>query len=205
MNSRHPHVIICDDNIGDLHMWALAFRVGSLQPMQISTAQNGERALEILNDLAAADHARSLLLADRLMPILDGPQLIKAVRAHSQFKNIPIVMMTGQVIQDNEAALADRLVTKPNTWDDYVALAKQLLAAYIFPEFLPPEKIRPRSPSRIANHRSRPLWCHARGNRTLWRRIRLLREKVILQELNLQVVKQDWSRLLERQRYRSFR
>jgi len=56
---------------------------------EISLAINGRLALQILREREI-----HLVLTDAMMPVMDGPELAKAMRADERHRRIPIVMMT---------------------------------------------------------------------------------------------------------------
>jgi DNA-binding response OmpR family regulator len=61
----------------------------SYEGYKVASAPNGAKAL------AAMEEARpSLILVDFMMPVLDGVQFIRKVRADERYKNVPIIMMT---------------------------------------------------------------------------------------------------------------
>jgi CheY-like chemotaxis protein len=72
-------------------------------------AANGRQALERLGD-AVPD----AILVDVMMPIMNGVELLRALRADPDLKRIPVILMTGV----NDSMIGVRLnapvVTKPN-------------------------------------------------------------------------------------------
>lgn len=80
--------------------------------ISVVIANNGQEALDILgNDTFDA------VLLDIQMPIMDGFQTIKAIRANEQLKDIPVIAMTAHaLIGDREKSLhsgMDDHITKP--------------------------------------------------------------------------------------------
>ena len=55
----------------------------------VSLAINGRLALEVLREREI-----HLVLTDAMMPVMDGPELARAMRADDRHRRIPIVMMT---------------------------------------------------------------------------------------------------------------
>lgn len=55
----------------------------------VSLAINGRLALDILRERDI-----HLVLTDAMMPVMDGPELARAMRADERHRRIPIVMMT---------------------------------------------------------------------------------------------------------------
>lgn len=57
---------------------------------EVTEAGNGREALERLNESGAPD----VVLVDWNMPVMDGLEFIKAVRAVDAFANLPLMMVT---------------------------------------------------------------------------------------------------------------
>lgn len=80
----------------------------------IITAENGEQALDILLN---AQTDISTILLDRMMPGMDGIEVLKKVKQEQKYKNIPVIMQTAaasdsDVIEGLEAG-AFYYLTKP--------------------------------------------------------------------------------------------
>jgi two-component system cell cycle sensor histidine kinase/response regulator CckA len=68
---------------------AVAERALSRQGYTVLTAENGEAALELL----AANPRPDLLISDVMMPLMDGPTMVRHARA--QYPDLPILFMSG--------------------------------------------------------------------------------------------------------------
>jgi two-component system cell cycle sensor histidine kinase/response regulator CckA len=68
---------------------AVAERALTRQGYQVLTANNGEEALELLEEGAQID----LLISDVVMPTMDGPTLVRAARA--KYPDLKILFMSG--------------------------------------------------------------------------------------------------------------
>ena len=92
---------------------------------QVSAAINGQDALNQINDVNP-----NLLISDIVMPVMNGYELCKHVRLNSQFKNLPIILLTTlsntEDIVEGLKCGANYMITKPYE-DDY--LLKHLNAA----------------------------------------------------------------------------
>jgi CheY-like chemotaxis protein len=72
--------------------WAIAEWLGALladEGYQVVTASNGKRALEFLQD-----RKPDLLLTDFMMPIMDAPALLHAMKRDG-LDGIPVIVMSG--------------------------------------------------------------------------------------------------------------
>ncbi len=92
---------------------------------RVVTASNGRQALKRL-----ADAPPDLILLDHVMPVLDGAGMLRALRADSAYRDIPVVMMTALP----EAAMSDAcagcagFLRKPFKGTEAVEIATRILA-----------------------------------------------------------------------------
>jgi DNA-binding response OmpR family regulator len=104
-------LMVADDPIL-LHDAAL--RLSSLQT-RIETAPNDEKAWSILT---AGKY--DIVVLDTHLPELDGFRLLQIIRADARFKELPVVMLTGQQDRDSiDRAYrlgADAFAIKPVNW-----------------------------------------------------------------------------------------
>lgn len=63
---------------------------------EISTASNGSEAWDILNTMRIIGNKPDLIIADWLMPVMSGLDLLKKVRADSHFYDVPFLMVTSE-------------------------------------------------------------------------------------------------------------
>ncbi|MGI5232153.1 HAMP domain-containing protein [Actinoallomurus sp. CA-142502] len=93
-------VLIVDDDIRIvIALTRLLARVG----LPVRYALNGREAIEILE----RDPDVSLVLMDIMMPVMDGYEAIRAIRAESRFASLPIVVLSAKAIPgEREKALA---------------------------------------------------------------------------------------------------
>lgn len=92
-----PCILHVDDDENIRALAALAFELGG--EAAVHSASSGAQAL----DLVAEGLRPDLLLLDVMMPDMDGPTLLAALRASPPLRSIPAVFMTAQT-QDREIA-----------------------------------------------------------------------------------------------------
>ncbi len=81
-------VLVVEDNLELLNF--LTVNLGRIY--HVITAHNGKEALERLEEMRIID----VIITDILMPVMDGIELCRAVRAEQMFCHIPIVLLTAQ-------------------------------------------------------------------------------------------------------------
>ena len=95
-------VLVVDDEPGVLAMHARI--VESQSPnCRVLRAQNGREALEIIRE----EHP-DLVLLDLMMPELDGFGVLEAMREEEMSRNIPVIVLTGQVLTEDDMARLNR-------------------------------------------------------------------------------------------------
>jgi CheY-like chemotaxis protein len=92
-------------------------------------ATNGQEGLY----LAGAEHP-DLIITDIEMPVLDGIEMIKQLRAQKETRDIPILVLTafGKEVMDTAIrAGANRAMLKPVLLDGMITDVRELLASAI--------------------------------------------------------------------------
>jgi len=93
---------------------------------EVVEAVDGKDALNKLNGSKV-----NMLITDLNMPNMDGIELIKQVRAKSEFKFIPIIMLTtesqAEKKQRGKAAGATGWIVKPFKSEQLIAVIKKVL------------------------------------------------------------------------------
>lgn len=90
MNTSMQHVLCIDDEVDILEVAQLSLEtVGGLKVTCLSSGQAAiEQAEQIMPDL---------ILLDVMMPVMNGPATLKALRGIPALNHIPIVFMTARV------------------------------------------------------------------------------------------------------------
>jgi len=91
---------------------------------QVEKASNGARALEMLEKTRV-----ELLITDYMMPVMNGEELARNLRADPQFKTLPIILMSGAQasIGRENPGLFDGVLDKPFDTEMLIAMVQQLL------------------------------------------------------------------------------
>ncbi|MBU4208255.1 MAG: response regulator [Proteobacteria bacterium] len=103
-------VLIVDDDMRNV--FALT-RVLEGKGMRVLKAENGQKALEVLKDTPAVD----LVLMDIMMPVMDGYETMKRIRAQDTFRKLPVIALTAKAMKEDKtrciAAGASDYLPKP--------------------------------------------------------------------------------------------
>jgi CheY-like chemotaxis protein len=103
-----------EDDIRELVASALAN-----EGFQVYQANTGARALELLREIPHP----SLILADLMMPVMDGWELIKALSQDDRLATLPVVVISAV---DHAAPQGFRRVKKPFDLDELVKIVAEL-------------------------------------------------------------------------------
>ena len=119
------HLLIVDDEPLNLEILSEYF---DGQGYRLSMAENGEVAWAMLRQHPDVD----LVLLDRMMPGIDGVELLKRIKADPELKPIPVIMQTAASApeQVREGLLAGALyyLTKPYERDSLLSIVRAALA-----------------------------------------------------------------------------
>lgn len=112
-------VLVVDDSDDLLSLMRLVLE----RRWTVHTARNGHEALQALDQIEP-----DIVITDVQMPILDGLDLIRAVRERPDTAALPIVLLSGRTAPDQWVGeLVDAVISKPFEIDDLVALTGELL------------------------------------------------------------------------------
>ncbi|MBN1994645.1 MAG: response regulator [Anaerolineae bacterium] len=96
---KDKRVLIVDDDMRN--SFALS-KLLSDKGLIVKIAQNGQKALDLL-----AEEPVNLVLMDIMMPVMDGYETTKRIRAQPQFRTLPILALTAKAMKgDREKCLA---------------------------------------------------------------------------------------------------
>jgi CheY-like chemotaxis protein len=108
--SSAPSILIVEDEYG---LAELLRDMLTEHGYEVSLAINGRLALDVLREREI-----HLVLTDAMMPVMDGPELARAMRADERHRRIPIVMMTSlRSAVPQTQGLYEAVLAKPFTPD----------------------------------------------------------------------------------------
>ena len=101
-------ILIVDDEFGLAEMVReMLIELG----YEVALAINGRLALAVLRDRRV-----DVVLADVMMPVMDGPELARAIRADERYRHVRIIFMTSLPSGvPHESGLYEMVLRKPFT------------------------------------------------------------------------------------------
>src|ERR1043165_3775939 len=114
-------VLIVDDEFGLADITAdLLTEAG----YDVALAINGKLGLASL-----ASRRADIVITDLMMPVMDGPEMIRRMRADPALSRIPAILMTAlpEAVPVGPAAMHDAVLIKPYSMAERLALVRQLL------------------------------------------------------------------------------
>ncbi|TXE11217.1 response regulator [Algoriphagus aquimarinus] len=89
------HILLVEDNEGDILLTQEAFEACKVKT-EISIAKNGQEALDFLFKKGSYVNAKKpdLVLLDINLPIFNGHEVLRQIKADSILKKIPVIMLT---------------------------------------------------------------------------------------------------------------
>jgi two-component system, cell cycle response regulator DivK len=115
-----PLALVIDDYDDTREMYAEVLR---LEGFSVEGARDGQEGLQ-----KAVELLPDIIITDLYMPIMDGWETIRRLRADEHTRRIPIIACSGQKAPGNTPdSRADVLLTKPCPLDTLLLEVRQLL------------------------------------------------------------------------------
>jgi len=128
MAKRFAHILIVEDNPGDIELLEIAFEMNGFSP-RVQVAENGEVALARLQSLATEGNLPDLVLVDLNMPRMNGFEVLRAMRELG-LEGVNTVVWTSSLADaDRERCLAmgaREFLSKPERIGEYIRLVDRL-------------------------------------------------------------------------------
>lgn len=92
---KPAHILLVEDNEGDIALTKDAFEESKVK-MEISVARNGQEALDFLHKRGKFKNSKKpdIILLDINIPIFNGHEVLKQIKANTSLKKIPVIMLT---------------------------------------------------------------------------------------------------------------
>ncbi|NIF26996.1 response regulator [Pantoea sp. Tr-811] len=88
----------------------------------VEKASNGRRALEALREKRV-----ELVITDYMMPMLNGEELVMAIREELQLHDLPVILMSGAQASQGRPELFAAVFDKPFDMDSMIAKVRELI------------------------------------------------------------------------------
>lgn len=118
-----------DDDQDDLFLIAEAFEKYT-DHLRVVHAHNGQEGLKALDRMCKNGSLPCLVIIDINMPVMDGREMLRHIKAHAWYRSIPVVMFTTSssfTDKDYATKLGADFITKPTTYKDM----ESLVAAFV--------------------------------------------------------------------------
>jgi DNA-binding response OmpR family regulator len=134
MNTATDYLLIVEDDPDILKLLDAAL---TFKGYRVITAHNGKEGLEAIQMKRPA-----IVIADIMMPTLDGFGLVHRMRINPQTRDIPVVFITATYVarEDRDFALsigATRFLQKPLDLEKFLGLIAELLEQHLPPVVKP--------------------------------------------------------------------
>ncbi len=129
--SRPIHILLVDDNQGDVLLTQEAFRTAKVANT-MDIAVDGEQALAMLRkqDDYASLNTPDLILLDLNMPKKDGREVLAEIKSDANLKSIPVAIMTSSKAEADIVKTyqlhANCYILKPVTLDQFVNVVSSI-------------------------------------------------------------------------------
>ena len=127
-NRLNP-ILLVDDNPMDVELTLTAFRKRHLANPVI-VARDGQEALDWIPRWEAGEVLPLVILLDINMPKVGGLEVLQRLKAHSELRVIPVVMLTTSAEPDDvKTAYLDRAnsyIVKPVNYENFSRIVEQL-------------------------------------------------------------------------------
>ena len=125
----NPPILIVEDNPVDIDLTLRAFARRKLAN-PVLVARDGEEALAWIPRWEAGETKPAVILLDLNIPRIDGLTVLKALKTHPEFRDIPIVVLTTSK-EDRDISKAYELgansyIVKPVDFDNFMDVAQQI-------------------------------------------------------------------------------
>ena len=122
--SKHT-ILYAEDDLDDLFIVRQAFE--KHDHISVLHAQDGRRALLMLEEMLSENFMPCLVILDINMPVMNGKEALQAIRSHPQLKHLAVVLFsTSNSANDSAFAQSHNamLVTKPVDYGDLETIAR---------------------------------------------------------------------------------
>lgn len=132
--AKTTHILVAEDNPGDVRLIRLALAETSNWPVSVSVARDGEQALDMLE--AAVPDCLDLVILDFNLPKRSGTYVLKTMRKSERLKSVPVIVLSSspeyflrEKLQEAQMD-ATCYFTKPFDFEEFVRLGERFRLCY---------------------------------------------------------------------------
>lgn len=127
--SNQLSILLVEDNPMDVDLTLRAFKRRRLtNPVEV--ARDGEEALAWIPRWEAGEPLPAVILLDLKLPRIGGLEVLRQLKAHPEFRRIPVVMLTtsseNQDVRKAYTLGANSYIVKPVNFEKFLEVAAQI-------------------------------------------------------------------------------
>mgnify|MGYP003385142321 CR=1 FL=1 len=130
------NILLVEDNLGDIELTRESLRRGRLKN-KLTVVEDGELALDYLFQRGEFESVSrpDIILLDLNLPKVSGREVLAAVKAHSDTKDIPIIILSSshdaKDIKESYKLHANCFVTKPVLLNQFIDVIQSVETFWI--------------------------------------------------------------------------
>jgi len=130
------NILLVEDNLGDIELTRESLRRGRLKN-KLTVVEDGELALDYLFQRGEFESVSrpDIILLDLNLPKVSGREVLAAVKAHSDTKDIPIIILSSSYdakdIKEAYKLHANCFVTKPVLLNQFIDVIQSVETFWI--------------------------------------------------------------------------
>jgi len=136
--TKTTHILLAEDNPGDIRLIRLALAETEDWPTTISVARDGEQAIKMLEPEQDGSVATppDLVILDFNLPKRSGTYVLKTIRKSERLKKMAVIVLSSSPEYFLKEKLKDAQLeatcyfTKPPDFDEFVRLGAQIRRCY---------------------------------------------------------------------------
>jgi len=101
---RGRKIMLVDDDMRNV--FAMSRQLGEAG-LDVTMADNGQTALDLLNAQTEEEQRFELILMDIMMPVMDGYEAMQQIRQIPKYKQVPIIALTAKAMPEDRAKCLD--------------------------------------------------------------------------------------------------
>jgi two-component system response regulator len=137
--TNEKYVLLIEDNPDDVTLTQVAFRKAQITN-RLDVVWDGVEAMEFLFCTGRyagrnVSDEPAVILLDLKLPLVNGLQVLKAVRMDAQTRDIPVVVLTSSMEASDQKACHHNGVTeylqKPDSLSKYIEIVKNIKSTFL--------------------------------------------------------------------------